>query len=367
MHCKRNRSTSASPEATSQPSAKAPRTSSPAALPPAAPIPTLHLSSLIFEWDSEPCTVCVDGGPGDPDFLGRYVAGPDTQVIATTPSWSSEHDAFVYTPTTPMTLRYTRKTFTGTVGSDITYYGTMAGFYDDGVTIGPLLRLHAVGEAAFPEVLRKPKSPDDPDSDDDDRGEDDNPSDEDEDPSDEDDEEIEHWQRARCGPGPPYDFYDNDWLGRLNRMPSCIGAYALNVGEPDLPGQPDDGGQAVLTEWDEDGQHVESDGAEWNGWQGAWVSELLDRAARKVEQETRVGVHWRDWGRVDGFRIVNEKMWGVEFEFKPIAFETYELYPDSEPDKPPPKPKINLSAYTVEATVRRIFVKPKWFEVQDEE
>ncbi|EJD49715.1 hypothetical protein AURDEDRAFT_143687 [Auricularia subglabra TFB-10046 SS5] len=360
MHRKRNRSASLEEAAPT----KTRRTSPSAASPPSPPIPTLHLSSLIWQWDSEPCTVSVEYG-GDPQLLGRYVVGPDRRVTAaTSTSWSSEHNAFVYTPIAPMTMCYTRRTFVGTASSDVTYYGAIAGMYDgdEGQTIGPLLRLHGVNEAAFPEELPEPDLPNDVYGGDRELFNEIRRRDR--------ENEGEYWDedddqgRPNCGPGPPYDFYDTDWLGEGERAPQCIGAYALNLDEPDLPGQGQED-HVVLTESDND--EVEPDGAEWNGWHGAWVGELLNRQTRKVEQDTRTSVQWRDWGEIVGLKIVHESMWGVEVEFRPKSFETYKPYKDSKHDKNPTEAQTNLSGYTVEATVRRVFVTPKWFEIHQHE
>ncbi|EJD49714.1 hypothetical protein AURDEDRAFT_112507 [Auricularia subglabra TFB-10046 SS5] len=174
-----------------------------------------------------------------------------------------------------MTLRYTRKTFVGPIWSSTTYYGALAG-YRDGCTIGPLLHLHRAGEKAFPETIPALRG---------------------------DSEEKTFWLSCYgCGPGPPYDFFDADWL-HSERTPEDVGPTALHLTWPDLPGQ-GEGDLVVLQYGDEGRDDIDEDGEECNGWRGAWVAELLDRETRNAEQDTRVEVKWRGG------------LWAVEVELK---------------------------------------------------
>ncbi|EJD49718.1 hypothetical protein AURDEDRAFT_161274 [Auricularia subglabra TFB-10046 SS5] len=282
---------------------------------------TLKLSTLIWQWmpRSEPCTIQM-GDTCGPTPLARYVAGPAGPIAA------------------PIELSYTRKTFTGTASSDITYYGTIAGTHYGGGSIGPLLRLHHAGEPAFVATLPAPERP-----------------------------WVDVDGPVRCGPGAPYDFFETDWLnnddadrtldGFIGRMD---GAFELGI--PDLPGQDGEDEPVVFghDSDDDEAKHVEPDAAKHNGWSGPWVAALLDKEKRKVDLGTRVEVQWGDNG-----------LWGVEFGFKPISFEPYwpDSYVDSGEESSPGSDDVtpNLAAYTVEATVRRIFVKPEWFGDEDDE
>lgn len=235
-----------------------------------------------------------------------------------------------------MTLRYTRKTFTGTASSDVTYYGTIAGQHDGGSSIGPLLRLHRASELAFTATMPQP-----------------------------DTFHVCTVGAVGCGPGPPYDFFETDWLANVEAdrtlvsfMGSLDGAFELQI--PDLPqGSKDDPEVKGHDSDDEAGKHIEPDATEWNGWSGAWIAALLDKEEREVDFGTRVEVQWEDGG-----------LWGVEFEFKPISFEPYwpDLYADSDEDSSAGLDDVapNLAGYTVEATVRRVFVKPEWFDEVEE-
>ncbi|KZV83138.1 hypothetical protein EXIGLDRAFT_754569 [Exidia glandulosa HHB12029] len=295
---------------------------------PPPPSRVLQLSTLLWEWTGPdgPTTVVVDGEGPDERPIGRYSAGPSTRIALDLESpWSPEHSAFVYNlpeAQPSLTLRYTRRTFVGTVSSDVTYYGTIAGVYSQATseTIGPKLCVHRVDADPFPETL----------------------------------EPVEGVKLKR-GPGPPFEFIDFDWVYD-GVPPSGIGerSRALNIDVPDLPGQNEDD---LEESTHDDDDEIEEDGSELRGWSGDWVKTLLERRERGEDVGSRTEVKWCSIGQLqfEGSKWVDTRLWGVEIEFEAQDFEEHW------PDRETPAGRRYLEGYTVVATIKRFFITPEWY------
>ncbi|KZV80199.1 hypothetical protein EXIGLDRAFT_431392 [Exidia glandulosa HHB12029] len=307
----------------------------------------LQLSTLLWHWESgnhgRPHTVTEDVARLSPDPMAVYLPGPTARLAFD--FWSPEHRAFVYKlpENAPVKLRYTRRTLIGIVDLyrlQMEELGAVCGVYgsfddpDDFATIGPKLVIHPLSTPAFhAELSPVPLHP-----------------------------SSRRRSANRRGPAPPYDFFESDWM--QNKLgPALIGkGRAINVNPPELPGQSDND---LKTK----GEYGQPDAVYFKGFGGEWIGGLLQKKENGEDLGSRTEVKWLV--EEDSGEDAEGANWGVELEFQvrlvsisqSLCLMLRRFQPvDLDKSWLDEAGEAHLQAYTVDATVKRVFVKAPWFD-----
>lgn len=91
--------------------------------------------------------------------------------------------------------------------------------------------------------------------------------------------------------------------------PKDVGPDALELTQPDLPGQPGESAADLISAWDEEADtrsFFESDSTEGMGWRGQWVQDLLT----KQKQRNPLGVRDKE------LRWTHDKSWAIDVKLE---------------------------------------------------
>ncbi|KAF7357439.1 hypothetical protein MSAN_01339900 [Mycena sanguinolenta] len=275
-----------------------------------------HLLLSALTWIGRP-TVWTAGD--EDEHIGTYEEAASARLIKG--KINTELEAVEYIPTNPIVFQYTRHAHVGTTSSEVTYYGGVFGS-----NMPPVLRICLPDRQPWPERFQRSYL----------------------------DEDI---KRSRSGP--PFEFYNVDLNGETGLEPDCLDGLTF---APDLPGQPDDGLGPVEDEGDE------VDSAVGLGWQGTWVTALLEKQDKRQPLGERNEIVWHPktinawWRRPEDQEAAPAITWGVEFSLRfrqPLKITEFSshIYKDADESVP----SRGISSYTVRATILRTFVKNKWF------
>ncbi|KAJ7465119.1 hypothetical protein FB451DRAFT_429901 [Mycena latifolia] len=245
--------------------------------------PQLILSALT--WVGSPTTIVA----GDSEeHIGSYVQS--AHVRLNRGRMNTQLEAVEYTPATATSFKYTRHAFVGTASSEVTYYGAILA--ED---MSPVMRICLPDRRPWPEKFQ---------------------------PDDDVDRPLS---------GPPFNFYDSDWRGEHGIHPEMLSG--IHITAPDLPGQGDTDAEPDHQAGDE------PDSQEGSGWQGPWVTTLLQKQDRRQLLGEVTKIVWDAHGDDRGL--------GVELRLRAVRLTEYH---DGDPEA-----TRAISDYDIQATILRVF------------